>query len=72
MCRISGTQSGSYVQCPALAEGAGLSGQHLRAKSQTPSNFHLSVPGAQDPSGPQAVHLSCRDILVTISNWVNL
>ena len=42
MGRVSGTQSGPYVQCPALAEGAGLSGQHLRAKSQTPSNFHLS------------------------------
>ena len=42
MGRVSSTQSGPYVQCPALAEGAGLSGQHLRAKSQTPSNFHLS------------------------------
>ena len=39
---VSSTQSGSFVQCLALAEGAGLSGQHLRAKSQTPSNFHLS------------------------------
>ena len=40
--RVSGTQLGSYVQCPALAEGAGLSRQHLRAKSQTPPNVHLS------------------------------
>ena len=40
--RVSGIQSGSYVQCSALDEGAGLSGQHLRDKSQTPPNFHLS------------------------------
>ena len=42
---VSSTQSGSFIQCLALAEG-----QHLRAKSQTPPNFHFSgclVPRTQ-------------------------
>ena len=57
---------------PSPAEGAGS--QWAAPQSWVPDPIQLSsllVPGAQNPAGPQAVHLSCRDTPVATSNWVN-